>query len=289
MSRWFRWYEGTTEDGKFRVVARMSRVTVRDVLALWAFILEDAAHLDHRGVCTRNEDFMAAILDFQEGEVETILQAMEEAKMISVGMGNITVCNWDKRQFESDADSTATDRQRRKRARDTGAGHEPVTRDTATSDTDSEAETEKKEVEARVPRSPPKRGTRIPEDFAPSPSGAELATKLGLNLQNTLAKFQDHWTAATGQTATKLDWDAAWRTWCRREVEFSRNKPSPPGARGAYAAPAPDDDERRLQGYAEMIKKRVPPGQKFTSADRFKLIKAGLVTMEDCEKAGCAA
>jgi hypothetical protein len=45
MSRWFRWYEGTSEDGKFRTVARMSRVTVRDVLALWAFMLEDAATL----------------------------------------------------------------------------------------------------------------------------------------------------------------------------------------------------------------------------------------------------
>lgn len=148
---------------------------------------------------------------------------------------------------------------------------------------------EKKEVEARVPRSAPKRGTRIPEDFELSAAGAEFATKLGLNLQNTLAKFRDHWTAATGQSAIKLDWDAAWRTWCRKEIEFARNKPSTPATRGAYAAPAADDDARRLSGYAEMIKKGIPPGLNFRASDRHKLITAGLVTMEQCERAGCAA
>jgi hypothetical protein len=148
MSRWFRWYEGTSEDGKFRVVARMSRVTVRDVIALWAFMLEDAAHLDHRGVCKRNEDFMASILDFEDGVVERILEAMENADMISVGHGAITICNWGKRQFEGDYDPTAADRQARKRARDKEATKEsnaPVTRDSRPPETDTETNTEKKE------------------------------------------------------------------------------------------------------------------------------------------------
>jgi hypothetical protein len=146
MSRWFRWYEGTTEDAKFRLVARLSRVTIRDVIALWAFILEDAAHLDHRGVCRRNEDFMAATLDFEDGVVERILEAMENADMISVGHGAITVCNFGKRQFESDADPTANDRQKRKRERDKQASNAHVTRDSRPPET--ETYTEKKEAEA---------------------------------------------------------------------------------------------------------------------------------------------
>jgi hypothetical protein len=146
VSRWFRWYEGTSEDGKFRVVARLSRVTVRDVIALWAFILEDAAHLDHRGVCKRNEDFMASILDFDDGVVERILDAMESAGMISVGHGDITICNWDKRQFEGDADPTAAERQRRKRERDKTVSNEPVTRDSRPPDTDTDTDTEKKDI-----------------------------------------------------------------------------------------------------------------------------------------------
>ena len=142
MSRWFRWYEGTSEDAKFRVVARLSRVTVRDVIALWAFILEDAAHLEHRGVCKRNEDFMAATLDFDDGVVERILEAMENNEMISVGHGAITVCNFSKRQFESDADPTASMRQREKRARDKQPSHTPVTRDSRGSDTDTDTDTD---------------------------------------------------------------------------------------------------------------------------------------------------
>lgn len=153
MSRWFRWYEGTAEDGKFRVVARMSRVTVRDVIALWAFILEDAAHLDHRGVCKRNEDFMASILDFEDGTVERILEAMESVSMISVGHGDITICNWNKRQFESDSDPTASRRQREKRERDKQPSHAPVTRDTGGSETEADTETEKKES-IRTPERP---------------------------------------------------------------------------------------------------------------------------------------
>lgn len=138
MSRWFRWYEGTVEDGKFRAVSRMSRVTVRDVIALWAVLLEDAASLDHRGICVRNESFMASVLDFKDGVVERILAAMRDAGMVSGGTGAITIINWGKRQFESDTDPTASRRKREQRERDAQARHANVTRDTGGSDTESE-------------------------------------------------------------------------------------------------------------------------------------------------------
>jgi hypothetical protein len=41
--------------------------------------------------------------------------------------------------------------------------------------------------------------------------------------------------------------------------------------------------------YASMIKKGMSPGLKFSAIDRNQMIAAGLVTREDCEKAGCAA
>ena len=152
MSRWFRWYEQTCEDGKFRVVARLSRVTVRDVIALWAFMLEDAAHLEHRGVCMRDEDFMAGVLDFDDGVVERILESMESAGLISVGHGAITICNWGKRQFEGDADPTAAERQRRKRERDKTVSNGPVTRDSRPPDTDTDTDTEERKISRKAPR-----------------------------------------------------------------------------------------------------------------------------------------
>lgn len=30
-------------------------------------------------------------------------------------------------------------------------------------------------------------------------------------------RFRDHWTAASGQQAVKVDWAGTWRNWCRRE------------------------------------------------------------------------
>jgi hypothetical protein len=145
MSRWVRWYEGTVEDAKFRVVARMSRVTVRDVVALWAFILEDAGHLDHRGVCKRNEKFMTATLDFKEGVVDRILKSMEETDLVSIGNDGVTVCNFKRRQFDSDVDRTATRRKREQRERDNETSHEHVTRDTGGSESETYTEEEKKE------------------------------------------------------------------------------------------------------------------------------------------------
>jgi hypothetical protein len=147
MSLWFRWYEGTTEDGKFRVTARNASVTVRDVIALWAFLLEDASSDKHRGVCTRNEDFMASVLDFENGVVERILEAMEELNMISVGHGAITIINWDKRQFETDkTDGTNAERQRRFRARQKETETKRESNSTVTAEkrpeTDTEADTD---------------------------------------------------------------------------------------------------------------------------------------------------
>jgi uncharacterized phage protein (TIGR02220 family) len=115
---WFRWYNGTVDDGKMRAVARNASVTLRDVIAVWALVLEDAANPEHRGVCVKNEDYIAAVLDFEDGVVEEILNAMQGQEMISVGIGAITVTNWKKRQYETDAkDATNADRQRRFRER----------------------------------------------------------------------------------------------------------------------------------------------------------------------------
>lgn len=117
-ARWLRWYVGTTEDGKFRMVARNANVTVVTVIALWAALLEDAAHSAHRGVVTKSEDFFAAVLDLDATAVEAVLEAMAEAGLVSVGAGGITITNWNERQYETDTrDGTNAERQRRFRER----------------------------------------------------------------------------------------------------------------------------------------------------------------------------
>jgi len=64
---------------------------------------------------------------------------------------------------------------------------------------------------------PRKRGCRIPEGWEPSDElkAWTLTERPGIGLQQTIENFTDYWKAKTGQSATKLDWDATWRNWIR--------------------------------------------------------------------------
>jgi len=70
------------------------------------------------------------------------------------------------------------------------------------------------------------RGARLPTDWAPSEAGLSFASQQGLTngrVALEAEKFRDYWTAATGQHASKADWQAAWRTWVRKSVEMTGN------------------------------------------------------------------
>lgn len=68
-------------------------------------------------------------------------------------------------------------------------------------------------------RPPTTRGARLGRDWKPTPADSAYATDRGLDPISVAEAFRDYWTAATGQNATKLDWSATWRTWCRKESE----------------------------------------------------------------------
>jgi uncharacterized protein YdaU (DUF1376 family) len=63
-----------------------------------------------------------------------------------------------------------------------------------------------------------KRGTRLSPDWEPSEECRAFAIGLGLDPFAVLPQFRDYW-LAKATNATKLDWDATWRSWCRRETE----------------------------------------------------------------------
>ena len=73
--------------------------------------------------------------------------------------------------------------------------------------------------------------SRLPNDWDPGESGMAFASKQGLTngkAISELEKFRDHWIAADGANAKKRDWNAAWRTWVRRSIEFASNSRHPP-------------------------------------------------------------
>ena len=82
------------------------------------------------------------------------------------------------------------------------------------------------------------RATRLPHDWQPSPDLVAYARQGGLDPQRTAEDFRDFWHAKSGRDATKLDWPATWRRWCRTEAD--RRAP----ARHANAARPSTTDQR---------------------------------------------
>lgn len=71
-----------------------------------------------------------------------------------------------------------------------------------------------------APATPTKRAHRLPEDFTlPKAWGeatlAEFPYWPADYIRLEAAKFRDHWVSKSGKDATKLDWMATWRNWCR--------------------------------------------------------------------------
>lgn len=69
----------------------------------------------------------------------------------------------------------------------------------------------------------PARGTRLPEDWTLPKAWGEWAQQAyphwdADTVRLIAAKFGNHWKAATGKGATKLDWLATWQNWCHSGI-----------------------------------------------------------------------
>jgi len=101
---------------------------------------------------------------------------------------------------------------------------------------------------------PNPRGTRLPPEWVLTRRLATIGMDTGLTEPEVRVegeKFRDFWAAKTGANATKLDWDATWRNWCRSAVE---RRPSR-GRGAAVALPVEagrDDWEKRVEVWRKM-------------------------------------
>jgi len=66
---------------------------------------------------------------------------------------------------------------------------------------------------------PVKRASQIPPDFYPNETGVNYAEERRVSLAVELVSFRNHHQA---KGSTMKDWQAAWRTWCDKSVEFGR-------------------------------------------------------------------
>lgn len=76
-----------------------------------------------------------------------------------------------------------------------------------------------KETPTVSPAARASNGTRLPDDWLRSPGDRAWQAEHGIPdefAREATAEFKDHFRAATGRSATKRDWSAAWRNWQRR-------------------------------------------------------------------------
>ena len=71
-----------------------------------------------------------------------------------------------------------------------------------------------------------KRGSRLQEDWQPSPDTLDWATKdfPAVDLPLETAKFIDYWVARPDKGAIKLDWTRTYRNWIRNASSRYRSK-----------------------------------------------------------------
>lgn len=128
--QWLRWYHGTVNDPKLRMVAAEAGRPVCEVVAVWAALMECASEAKERGsVAAFSPRVTAFTLGMELGDLLAILTATREAKMLV----DDRLAAWDRRQPLRE-DPTATERKRKQRsggrADDDGAPQaEPAERD----------------------------------------------------------------------------------------------------------------------------------------------------------------
>lgn len=69
------------------------------------------------------------------------------------------------------------------------------------------------------------RGSRLPADWVPENwSGPDMQHKPPPLEAQELPKFRDYWAAQPGQKGVKADWNATWRNWIRKAVEYAESR-----------------------------------------------------------------
>jgi hypothetical protein len=112
---WFRWHHGSVTDPKFQLVARKSKQALASVIAVWAFVLEQASASAERGTFgSIDGEAIDCLLGLEDGATNAILAAMGERGLVEDGF----VSAWEKRQPKRErTDNTSTERSRAYRAK----------------------------------------------------------------------------------------------------------------------------------------------------------------------------
>lgn len=110
---WFRWWHGSANDPKLRMIASECSMPLACVVGVWAYILECASNNHVRG---QIDNFDYEVVSFHLGiDVETPCNAMKRRNMLHETDETLIVVNWDKWQPKRERDDNSSDRVRKHR------------------------------------------------------------------------------------------------------------------------------------------------------------------------------
>ena len=123
-------------------------------------------------------------------------------------------------------------------------------------ETETERESETKTEKSRTAT----RGSRLPANWVPNKELAEWskAERPDLDLRKVLEEFRDYWTSVAGSKGVKLDWDATWRNWVRKQTAPKQSFAQQAADVARTTVPPPPNQDAALKQIMEDRKKAVP-------------------------------
>ena len=128
-------------------------------------------------------------------------------------------------------------------------------------ETETETETER-ESETKTEKSrTATRGSRLPANWVPNKELAEWskAERPDLDLRKVLEEFRDYWTSVAGSKGVKLDWDATWRNWVRKQTAPKQSFAQQAADVARTTVPPPPNQDAALKQIIADREKCAPP------------------------------
>ena len=236
--QWFRWHHGSVTDPKFRLIAHKAKQSLATVIAVWAFLLEQASASDERGAFGDVDcESLDCLLGLDDGATAAIMLAMEGRGLVEGG----SVSAWEKRQPKRErVDENSIERSRAFRQKkrqetpeDNDATPSNATQHQETPRVEKRREEEKTE-EAPSAKSP--RGTALPEAWTLPDDWKTWAegARPDVDVLTVADSFRDYWVAKPGKDGRKADWLATWRNWVRNQRSGSAQRPQSAAAVGVF-------------------------------------------------------
>ena len=142
--KWFRSHHGAPFDTKLAVVARRANVTRGNAASVWWAILDHASSHNPRGfVGEVTAEEIAAAFDYDEAEVQSILDAMREKGLLITADGKVS--GWDEKQIQGEDNSKERVALHRERKRGVTQGNAEAERATHGNGPEGEGERDKEE------------------------------------------------------------------------------------------------------------------------------------------------